>query len=188
MINDNNEIPITSHVVGPVWSVCLVQKEDAYGIGALLCSTFLNRCVWGVGTIEPSFSYASIDLHVYHSCAMNAMTAIERPCSGKHTVPRLKFTALLWAAFSKHSCACKGYENLQQCWFGLFSVLFLPTNCVHRQYRPIDVRVPKGDPFLVGDWCVIKGQSCKKNLKTRKQSIDLYRLCEVVWRNSFGSM
>ena len=133
----------------------------------------LNRCVWGVRTIEPSFSYASIDLHVYNSCAMNAMTAIERPCSGKHTVPRprLKFTALLWAAFSKHSSACKGYENLQQCWFRLFSVLFLPTNCVHRQYRPIDVRVPKGDPFLVGDWCFIKGQSCKKNFKKTKKAI-----------------
>ena len=53
---------------------------------------------------------------------------------------------------------------------------FLPTNCVHRQYRPIDVRVPKGDPFLVGDWCFIKGQSCKKKLKKqKKQSIDYHR-------------
>ena len=35
----------------------------------------------------------------------------------------------------------KIYSNVG---FVCFSVLFLPTNCVHRQYRPIDVRVPKG--------------------------------------------
>ena len=126
----------------------------------------------------------------FESCTMNAMTAIERPCSGKHTVPRSQITALLWAAVSKHSCACKGYGNFPclalQCWFRLFLVLFNPfllTKCVHRQNRPIDVSVPKGDPFLVGDWCFRKGQNQK--IKSLKR---IHRLCEAVLRNPFGSM